>query len=184
MNGFNLLDALLPDEREALALYKDFSDYLNAGLRSGQLSQELIQRRDALDCALQKGMSTHSLVLYRATCANYFPTEVGAEFTDPAFVSTSLNPEGLVAFYCADAPAKLVIEYPANRPLACFECDSGGGAENERLLPRDIKFRVLGSKVVADRAAILREQCTASDRGELYLQKGAQLLVLQLGIVA
>jgi hypothetical protein len=183
MNGFQLLDALLPEEREALAQYKDFSDDLNAALRTGTLTPDLTRRRDALDSALERSVSTGPLVLYRATCATYFPTEVGTEFTDRAFVSTSLNPQGLVTFYCAEAPAKLVIQYPANQPLACFECDARGGEENERLLPRDIRFRILGRTVVQDRAAILREQCTAFDGGELYLRTGATLVVLDLGIV-
>ncbi len=181
---FQLLNELCPEEHQALAEYKDFSDNLNAALRSGNPTGDLTARRDALDSALQKGISTEPIVLYRATCATYFPTAVGAEFTDPAFVSTSLNPEGLVSFYCAEAPAKVVIQYPANRPLACFEYDEGGGEENERLLPRGIKFRVLRRTMVTDRAAILREQCTASDRGELYLRTGAHLLILELGIAA
>ncbi|HOC54148.1 MAG TPA: ADP-ribosyltransferase [Verrucomicrobiota bacterium] len=183
MNGFRLLGDFLPEERNALAEYKDFSDNLNAALRTGNLTDELTRRRDALDSALTKGVSTDSLALYRATCATYFPTEVGAEFTDRAFVSTSLNPEGLVSFYCAEAPAKVLIQYPANRPLACFEYDEGGGAENERLLPRDIRFRVLSHREVVDRAAILQEQCTAFDRGQLYLRTGAKLVVLELAIV-
>lgn len=183
LNGFKLLHELVPEEHKALAQYKDFSDNLNAALRTGNLTDDLTRLRDALDSALTKGVSTDSLTLYRATCATYFPTDVGAEFTDRAFVSTSLNSEGLVRFYCAEAPAKLIIQYPANGPLACFEYDEGGGAENERLLPRNIRFRVLARREVADRAAILQEQCTAFDGGQLYLRAGAQLLVLDLGVV-
>ncbi len=180
---FQHLADLLPEEHNALAEYKDFSDNLNAALRSGTLTEDLTRRRNALDSALPKGISTEPLVLYRATCATYFPNQVGAEFTDPAFVSTSLNPGGLVTFYCAEAPAKLIIQYPANRPVARFEYDEGGGEENERLLPRGIRFRVLGRREVEDRPAILLEQCTAFDRGEMYLRMGAKLVVLDLGVV-
>jgi hypothetical protein len=182
-SDFDLLASLCPEEQEVLAHYKDFSDHLNCALRGGTLDEKLTRWRDALDSAVQKGRTTRPLILYRATCAHYVPSVVGTEFQDLAFVSTSLCPEGLVAFYCNDAPTKLVIDYPAGSPLACFPCDSGGGGENERLLPRGTKFRVLESREIEHRAAILREQCTASDRGECYLQRGAKLLILHVGVV-
>jgi hypothetical protein len=182
-SDFELLDSLRPEEQEALAHYKDFSDYLNCGLRGGTLDEKLTMYRHALDSAVRKGRTARPLTLYRATCAHYVPVAAGTEYQDLAFVSTSLCPEGLVAFYCADAPAKLVIDNPAGSPLACFPCDSGGGGENERLLPRGTKFRVLASRAIEDRSAILREQCTTSDRGELYLQRGAKLRILHVGVV-
>ena len=182
-SDLELLDSLRPEEQEALAHFKDFSDYLNCGLRGGALGEKLTRYCDALDSAVRKGRTTKPLTLYRATCAHYVPVVAGTEFQDLAFVSTSLCLGGLVGFYCADAPVKLVIDYPAGSALACFPYDSGGGGENERLLPRGTKFRVLASREIEDRAAILREQCTTSDRGELYLQRGAKLLVLHVGVV-
>jgi ADP-ribosyltransferase exoenzyme len=182
-SDFVLLASLRPEEQEVLAHYKDFSDHINCALRGGTLDEKLTRWRDALDSAVQKGRTTRPLILYRATCAHYIPAVVGTAFQDLAFVSTSLCPEGLVAFYCADAPAKLVIDYPTGSPLACFPCDSGGGGENERLLPRGAKFRVMESREIEDRSAILREQCAASDRGQLYLQTGTKLLILHVGVV-
>ena len=182
MSDFELLEPLTCQERDALANYKNFSDSLNGGLRNTQLDEELTSHRDALDSALRKGRSTQPLTLYRATCARYVKTEAGDTFSDPGFVSTSLQPEGLLSFYCAEAPAKLIIDYAPGLPLACFPCDAGGGGENERLLPRGITFRVKSTRHVQNRNRILDEQCTNSDRGELYLKTGAKLIILELEI--
>jgi hypothetical protein len=80
-------------------------------------------------------------------------------------------------------PAKVVIKCPEHFPMVRFEHDEGGGGENERLLPRGLLFRVLSVDTISERRRVLEEQGTVSDRGELYLKKGATLAIVHLSII-
>lgn len=140
--------SLKPSEREALEIYKDFSDDLNNALRS-ENSLSLIQSElaGALDAVLSRCALRRPLVVYRATCWPYSLLSPGDTFQYPAFLSTSIH-DGLVgAHYPAAAQcphaARLRIECPTGAWAAELSTLLGRqDDEGEVLLPRNTTFQV------------------------------------------
>ncbi len=159
MTQFEWKEPLLDEEKAALQDYKDFCySTVNSALRKSDFSRGTQDKIDRLDGAIKKGRCTDAVTLYRATGKSYLTIEGDTIKAEPGFSSTSLDYKCLGKFF-EPVPVLLIIECPQHTAMAAFECDSDGGDEQERLLPRGIKFRIISEpRTVENRLDVLNEE--------------------------
>ncbi|MCM2279755.1 MAG: ADP-ribosyltransferase [Oligoflexia bacterium] len=144
-------------EREAVNLYTDEGyGALNRILRTGQLrdNQSFLISVCHMDSAIFKGTISGPLVLFRGH--NFLPekaNEPGYEFTDPAFVSTSLSMETAELFaHRAGKPRVVdIVSFSTESvpgiwidPVAHYR---NSDREFEVLLARNLRFRVVSAQM-------------------------------------
>ena len=144
------------DEREALLKYKVYSNRLNGLLRGRRpLPDELKRQSALLDSAICGCVQPEPLTLYRAGCWTHENLHAGDEFEDLAYTSTSRD-EQLIRIHYPGVneepnPARMIVDCPARSRLADVELVRGsGGDENEIILPRSSKFRILSVERITD----------------------------------
>jgi hypothetical protein len=147
-------------QQEALQAYQDGSyDSINSGLRSGQPLGAYYQKDvDLIDSALQQSPTSQPMTLYRGVPDPILTLEqaqqmaqTGALDTDPAFLSTSTNPEAVAEGY---APSAGGVIYEITVPAGTNAIDMNQAVgnqyfawEREYLLPRDLPRQVTGAFV-------------------------------------
>lgn len=144
-----LAEDLDTDEATAMARYRTagYVD-INEALRSGSTSDAQQVVVDLIDGAIAKGVAPTNAVTYRgvkkdATLkAQLLKLKPGDSFSDPAYLSTTLDPEyaqDRARFHTAkSAGIMMSLEIPKG-----FTCAFVGGAEDEVILPREATLEVV-----------------------------------------
>lgn len=153
----NYVNSLLPNERGAILYYSNYgSAKINAYLRGDKTtnSDDLDTVISDLDSAFSKGELDKSITVYRGTnlLQDY---KVGDTILDYGFISTTLAVDKAKSFagWYEDRNAKIISIFRIRLdkgtkvvcpdPLVSIETD-GSGLEQELVLQRQSKFRVIG----------------------------------------
>lgn len=111
---------------------------INSSLRDGYYPKNtnFLKAAQALDELTQFGQAERNIVLFRGV-NSYWNLNVGDEFIDKAFVSTTISRQGAATF--KDTIQQIfVIKVPKGSRMGY----PGVTSENEIILPRNSKFRV------------------------------------------
>jgi hypothetical protein len=147
------LAALSDAEREALHEYKWIAaEPLNTALREdADVTDEQVELVRQLDLSLSRFRLPEPILVYRGTGATEFHSlPVGSEFTDPAYVSTSLLrivAEDMVHDYAPELREISRIVIPGGTSIGAYVAAPeliSDLAELEILLPRLTRFRIVG----------------------------------------
>ena len=132
---------------------------LNNSLRTnkGELTEATRATVEQLDSALRRAKVPEDVMVFRGIKSQALAKklEIGAEFHDHAFVSTSLH-RSVAEKFSREGPGKrgavLEIRVPKGTNAAAFDSIWNGGnlKEHELLLPRGSKFRVTGVRKTRD----------------------------------
>lgn len=142
---------LSPKQQEMVRWYQHFGyRSINKGLRSGTLSKSAKQAVDLIDSSFSP--APEDLVVYRGSkWVEGHPVfgarggvKVGAEFSDPAYTSTTTE-EGVAREFTNATAVRISIPKGTstlNVSAEMGKVEGGKKQEKEILLPRDSKFRV------------------------------------------
>lgn len=175
-SNFEWVSPLTAEEKAVLRGYKDITwKVLNHSIRIGNLPANVATQVNLLDQAIQKGRNTRAVTLFRGTGANCLTIEGEVINPGPAFLSTSRHDDCLGLFFDPGNPVKIIIECPPNTAMAAFEHDDSGGEEDERLLPRGIKFRIKSQRTMLNNHNIFEPD---GPFNRFYMQLGPQTSIL------
>ncbi len=165
----NFVDLTL-EEKETFRLYKGnspfggrqfFADHLNTSLATGQqLEPDWEQQAKNLDSLIAKSASSHETVVFRATLEMYLSSPaLNEEFVYRTYVSTAAEEHAVIRHFASpmrDIPAALLrIHCPVGTHMLNLETNSAfGGLEQEYLLPRSSKFKVISITRESDPTAM------------------------------
>jgi hypothetical protein len=162
-------ESMTSEEKEVFRLYKGnspfdgkqcFADHLNTSLATGQsLGFNWQEKTAALDSIIERSASLQDTTVYRATLEMYVPSAVGQELVYPSYMSTAAEQSAVSRHFASPmrnvSAALLIIRCPARTPLLNLESNPAfGGLEQEYLLPRNSKFKILSMKRESDQAAM------------------------------
>ena len=144
-------ESLSFDQRSSLKFYQsEWYEPINGYLRDGSEIKDEVIKKDiaALDSTMTHPMSQDTVV-YRGMQQDVSGLEVGDEYSDKAFVSTTLAYSTADAFATKDYNANEVmceILVPKGARCTVTVDPAGASGEHEILLPRDSKFKVVGKE--------------------------------------
>lgn len=147
-----------PEVLEGVRGYQSGSAALNGGLRTGNpLGDTARMRRNGMDTFIETGPRVpEDLVVYRGfgTYSTVLTQKQGTRFTDPGFVSTSLNHKKAADFGSYDpgsggtiiAEIKVPKGAKAGFVTGISPSFQGNSSESELVLPRSSQFKIIGSR--------------------------------------
>lgn len=149
MNNFEWTSPLTCEEECALSGYKDDTwQSINPCLRAETISNDVHEKVQLIDQAIAKGRCTAPTTLYRGTGTSWLKNKGDILQPGLAFLSTSLHEKYIGQFFDVQSPAMLIINCPPHTSMAVFKHDDGQGEENECLLSRGMRFRIIAEKAV------------------------------------
>lgn len=151
-----------PEEKRALTNYKEFgSSWMNNYLRTGSIIEQTPEKKDffdseikLIDDAFGKAIPVEQKIeVYRGIKEIHLDNKEGSIFSDKAFVSTSLR-EYIAKRFGQGVVVKIIIPKGSKVIPLDFAIERSGRKlhapaieqrkEQEVLLPRDTKFKVIG----------------------------------------